>query len=151
MFFLCLPKYYSQCSQPLQIPPLFDYNPIAQQTALCCVIVYAVVGAARLLIGQSDCSSNQQPINDGSDLGGCFLVHWCLHLVRENLMITNMSAPIVRATVKAVSRRKILSTRAALTLVSVSSLHCRYVKNNGLHGLNREKNCVITINISVLA
>ncbi|KAM9446826.1 iron-sulfur cluster assembly 1 homolog, mitochondrial [Clarias gariepinus] len=31
-------------------------------------------------------------------------------------MITNMSAPIVRATVKAVSRRKILSTRAALTL-----------------------------------
>lgn len=36
-----------------------------------------------------------------------------------------MSASIVRATVKAVSRRKILSTKAALTLVSVSSLHLK--------------------------
>ncbi|MCJ8746730.1 hypothetical protein PDJAM_G00145260 [Pangasius djambal] len=44
------------------------------------------------------------------------MIHWCLHRDTEKFLINNMSAPIVRATVKAISRRKILSTRAALTL-----------------------------------
>lgn len=87
---------------------------------------HTVCRATCLLVGQRNCSSNTQPIIDGFARSGWFVVDWCLHLVTESFAISNMSASIVRATVKAVSRRKILSTRAALTLVSISSLHLRY-------------------------
>ncbi len=68
-------------------------------------------------------------------------VHWggrslhylcCLHPIPNTKYLSNfnMSASIARATVRAVSRRKILATRAALTLVSAQCMYNRIKKPN---------------------
>lgn len=129
-----LPQWEQRVGLNLWLPLTSDLRPfclfmrtvlfLAKQPALKKLLRKSGAGAARrgCWLDKLTCASNKQPITDR-------VSQWAVHCSvvftsgQGELRDNNMSAPIVRATVKAVSRRKILSTRAALTLVSVSLVH----------------------------